>query len=383
MHEEMPFGLTRQTTHAALSSEDLNSLGKQAANMYLTCQTPLNTAVVKLAQEHASISPHQVMRIVEYANQETFQRLFDDNEKYASDKNIEFPLADPRAILHELNDGARPHVMTPPPDDYSQAPVKLAHADVEADLELCRAFGVEPVSPGMEKEAAKFGKGIIQGMSKKYDMHPGFVEVEAEHAGDEKTLEYNIAAWSDYQKRTGGPGVSWDRKKWGGNNPLAGMGKEASLARSIGQEAALGAGTLAGMTGIGFGTSYLKAKHRKNPEEYRARLRKATPKAMARMGAIGAALGTSSALGGALAGKLTKGSLLGQALGSAAGLIAPVVGIQALKAQHRKSKTAAADRILEGVEKEAWKLPAATAAAGGLAGGGAGALARKTGEPSV
>jgi hypothetical protein len=121
----------------------------------------LNQAVVKLAQEHASISPHQVLRVVEYANQETFQRLFDDNEKYACDKNIEFDLADPRVVLHELNDGARPHVMTPPPDDYSQAPVKLAHSTVEADVELCRAFGMEPVSPGMEKVATLVVDGRV------------------------------------------------------------------------------------------------------------------------------------------------------------------------------------------------------------------------------
>ena len=159
MHDEMPFGLARQTKYAALSSEDLNTMGKRAADSYLSCGVPLNKAVVKLAQQHPSSSPHQVMRVVEYANQETFQRLFDDNEKYACDKNIEFPLADPRVILHDLNDGARPHVMTPPPDDYSQAPVKMAHADVEADLELCRMFGVEPVSPGIEKEAMRPGVG--------------------------------------------------------------------------------------------------------------------------------------------------------------------------------------------------------------------------------
>jgi hypothetical protein len=163
MHDEMPFGLARQVKYAALSSEDLNTMGKRAADSYLSCGVPLNKAVVKLAQEHPSISPHQVKRVVEYANQETFQRLFDDNEKYASDKNIDFPLADPRIILHELNDGARPHIMTPPPDDYSQAPVKMAHANVEADIELCRMFGVEPVSPGMEKAAVpKGGWGNMQ-----------------------------------------------------------------------------------------------------------------------------------------------------------------------------------------------------------------------------
>ena len=182
MHDEMPFGLARQTTYAALSSEDLNTMGKRAADSYLSCGTPLNKAVVKLAQEHPSISPHQVKRVVEYANQETFQRLFDDNEKYASDKNIDFPLADPRVILHELNDGARPHVMTPPPDDYSQAPVKMAHASVEADIELCRAFGVEPVSPGMEKEAKK-ARWILDQV-KKYKASPDYV-----HEGSSKVHE--------------------------------------------------------------------------------------------------------------------------------------------------------------------------------------------------
>lgn len=182
MHDEMPFGLARQTTYAALSSEDLNTMGKRAADSYLSCGTPLNKAVVKLAQEHPSISPHQVKRVVEYANQETFQRLFDDNEKYASDKNIDFPLADPRIILHELNDGARPHIMTPPPDDYSQAPVKMAHANVEADIELCRVFGVEPVSPGMEKEAKK-ARWILDQV-KKYKANPDYV-----HEGSSKIHE--------------------------------------------------------------------------------------------------------------------------------------------------------------------------------------------------
>jgi len=187
MHDEMPFGLARQTKYAALSSEDLNTMGKQAANSYLSCGVPLNKAVVKLAQEHPSISPHQVKRVVEYANQETFQRLFDDNEKYACDKNIDFPLADPRIVLHELNDGARAHIMTPPPDDYSQAPVKLAHADVEADLELCRVFGVEPESPGMEKEAkARYLKDIVKRYSRNPDyVHEGSLAV---HKGAMKLL---------------------------------------------------------------------------------------------------------------------------------------------------------------------------------------------------
>lgn len=150
---DLPFGIETKNTYAALTPADLQSMGKQAAVAYLCGGTSLNDAIIKLARNHPSISPHQVQRVVEYANQETFAKLFADNEKYASDKNIEFDVADPGEVLLELNNGAKPHIMTADSSDYASGPVKLGHSDVEADLELCRMFGVEPVSPGMEKSA--------------------------------------------------------------------------------------------------------------------------------------------------------------------------------------------------------------------------------------
>lgn len=147
---ELPFGIESKHTYASLSPADLQSLGKRASVAYLTGMTSLNDAIVKLAREYPSISPHQVQRVVEFANQETFAKLFSDNEKYASDKNIEFDIADPGAVLMELNNGARPAVMSVPPDEYSSCPVKLAHSNVEADLALARVFGVDPAMPGSE-----------------------------------------------------------------------------------------------------------------------------------------------------------------------------------------------------------------------------------------
>jgi hypothetical protein len=152
--DDMPLGLTRQTTYAKLSAEELESMGKQAAVAYLTRSSPsLNDAIIKVAKQHPSISTHQVRRIAEFANTETFSQLFADNVKYASDKNIDFNVADPGHILHELNDGAKPQFLMAPPDEYSTDPVKMSSAEaVEADLVLTRMFmGVDPASPGSEK----------------------------------------------------------------------------------------------------------------------------------------------------------------------------------------------------------------------------------------
>jgi hypothetical protein len=152
---DLPFGLESQRTYAALNPSDLQSLGKQASVEYLSGRSSLNDAIIKLARSYPSISRHQVQRVIEFANQETFARLFADNEKYASDKNIEFPIADPEVVLLELNNGAAPHTITSAPGDYSSSPMKLAHRDVEADAVLAELFlGVEPVLPGVEKLAS-------------------------------------------------------------------------------------------------------------------------------------------------------------------------------------------------------------------------------------
>jgi hypothetical protein len=130
-------------------------MAKRASSAYLCGGTSLNDAIVKIAKECPSISTHQVQRIIEFANTETFQRLF---EKQAGDKNVEFDLADPVAIMKDIEDGARPSSMTPSPGDYDVGPVKLASAnEAEADMILASAFGVDLQPPGVEKTAGFMG----------------------------------------------------------------------------------------------------------------------------------------------------------------------------------------------------------------------------------
>lgn len=371
MHDEMPFGLARQTTYAALSSEDLNTMGKRAADSYLSCGVPLNKAVVKLAQEHPSISPHQVMRATEYANQETFQRLFDDNEKYACDKNIDFPLADPRVILHELNDGARAHIMTPPPDDYSQAPVKMAHANVEADIELCRAFGVEPVPPGMEKEArARY----IKELAKKYRANPDYGHEGAlsVHKGVTKLLGGQRAAKDISKVR------SWGSKGGGVRKGVA-KATERVLAKGTAKLGAadldsvdriLGVDKEAGVAALkGLGRGLLTAGRAAGRGRFRM-AGKALGAGARRFGAspgsgIMAGAGIGAATGAAAAGpdQRLKGALTGGLLGAAGGAMAGT-GAQGMKNLWTKGSTPVPFAAM----KPGWRS-AAGAGAAGLGGG--------------
>jgi hypothetical protein len=154
--DHLAFELSRHSTYAKLSPEDLESLGKQASSEFLAGGISLNDAIVKIAKQHPSISAHQVRRIVEFANTETFGKLFADQEKYASDKNIDFEVADPGAVLHAMDAGARPSLMIADPPDYSIDPkTASAVSNIEADRALVQEFmGVDFASPGSEKTAA-------------------------------------------------------------------------------------------------------------------------------------------------------------------------------------------------------------------------------------
>lgn len=160
--DDLPSGLTSKTTYAALSPSDLKSLGKTASLAYLRKGISLNDAVIKLAEAYPSISPHQVKRIAEFANQETFGALFEDGDKYANDKNVEFDVADPGKILLELESGSQPVAMAVEPEDYACGPIKTAHRDALADVALCRVFGVEPSTPVLEKTARTLDPEIAQ-----------------------------------------------------------------------------------------------------------------------------------------------------------------------------------------------------------------------------
>lgn len=129
--------LTRQPARAALSPDDLETMGKRASVLFLDRGMPLNEAIIKLAKECAGISQEQINRVVEFANRATFQASFD---KQAGDKNVEFPIADSSEIIRHLNDSARGPVVKLAAQEYFRPPVRSVRESLEIDNRVDALF---------------------------------------------------------------------------------------------------------------------------------------------------------------------------------------------------------------------------------------------------
>lgn len=101
----MPINPSAETFESALlalegrenTAEKVRSLGKLASSAFLNNQVPLNDSIRKLASDQ-NLKPEQIKRVCEEANTSTFLELF----KTAEDKNIQFPMADPKTVLTSL-----------------------------------------------------------------------------------------------------------------------------------------------------------------------------------------------------------------------------------------------------------------------------------------
>lgn len=125
-------------THAKISPESLEMMGKQAANMFLEEGVALNDSIAKLAAEHADISAEQVKRIAEFANTNVYLAKHDQNKASGSEHSYpQYELADPGRIIQDLSDGARPTIVTKTDIDYSRnaKKVKTSSAKDEALFE--------------------------------------------------------------------------------------------------------------------------------------------------------------------------------------------------------------------------------------------------------
>jgi len=77
---------------------NLDYLAKEASVNYVNSNIPLNDSIAKLAEENA-LNREQINRVVENANTATYLSLF----KTASDKYVEFPVADAEKVAELLN----------------------------------------------------------------------------------------------------------------------------------------------------------------------------------------------------------------------------------------------------------------------------------------
>jgi hypothetical protein len=146
----IPQGLIEQSRARPVDPGKLQLLGKQAAAMHSDKGVSLNDAVTT-AIGREDLGPEHTRRVCEFANQEAFQREW---EKGGSVRNVEFDggPADPAVVLRDLNDGARPSVLSI--SDYDEPPAKLARADHRVEEEIFGKYAQPMVHPSEVPSAA-------------------------------------------------------------------------------------------------------------------------------------------------------------------------------------------------------------------------------------
>ena len=131
MHD-LPSVMLLQQSHAVpRSGEELEVLGKCAAQKYVegACGN-LSDAVVETVK-HAGLSPEQVKRVVEFANTDAY---LTEHRKEGEAKYVTFEggPADPAEVLRDLNDGGGGTVFDRGLADYSLPPLsKVASSGLE------------------------------------------------------------------------------------------------------------------------------------------------------------------------------------------------------------------------------------------------------------
>lgn len=129
---------TLQLNKDTPSNEFLESLGKEASDLYTSKKVPLNEAVVKVSSPHNQLNTEHVLRVTEHANTETYLHYHNLNKTSgASSSYPKFELADPRLVLEMLN--APDNTETHSVKDYLTGPAstrsRISSNELSAGLE--------------------------------------------------------------------------------------------------------------------------------------------------------------------------------------------------------------------------------------------------------
>jgi hypothetical protein len=119
-----------QPTGSRVAPEMLEMLGRKASQMYQQSGVPLNQAIRELAAQHPELGNEHIKRVVEFANNVTFQEMFQSSQ----DKDVHFEVADSGVVLRDLKDGGSPAHDGRPMDDYSTAPKQSLNDDVGSQI---------------------------------------------------------------------------------------------------------------------------------------------------------------------------------------------------------------------------------------------------------
>ena len=127
---------------------DLEKLGKDAAQQYVTNNVALNDSILKTA-EAQNLNRQQINRVVEAANVDAYLHLI----KAAEDKYVDFPLADSKEIYSRLT--VNEDSPSPTSDDYDTPPTKTASYDFfDFDAEFEKTANAKLRYGSLKKEAS-------------------------------------------------------------------------------------------------------------------------------------------------------------------------------------------------------------------------------------
>ena len=148
MHDSPLQTVLQQRDAKPVSGEHLEVLGKHAATQWTTGKcASIHEAVVETVR-HEQLSPQQVCRVVEFANQDAYLQEF---RKEGSTKVVHFDCgpAVPGQVLQDLNDGGGGSVYDRGTMDYSMHPSSVKHA---AAVSMDKtAAATPPAVPGLTK----------------------------------------------------------------------------------------------------------------------------------------------------------------------------------------------------------------------------------------
>lgn len=147
---DLPFQMLSQSGRGrSVSGEELEAFGKQAAALWSSKDTSLNSAVVETVK-HAGLTPEQVRRVIEFAN--TAAYLGEFHKEGSPHKVIEFSggPADPSSVLQDLNDGGGGSVSDRGMMDYASPPAETKTAEVRFETSFEQMFAVQ--APNIPEE---------------------------------------------------------------------------------------------------------------------------------------------------------------------------------------------------------------------------------------
>ena len=175
----LPLGLSLQRAAKPVDPEQLELMGKKAANMYTdgAHTLSLSECVVEIVKM-ACLSPEQVKRVCEFANTNAYLAEF---EKAGEMRNVTFAggPADPGYVLKDLNDGGNPALNNIDNDDYQAPTPSYKTASLGMD-KVAEAFGfpVENVKTASAVSRTRDHSSHIDPIDDVTDLRMGLVQAK-------------------------------------------------------------------------------------------------------------------------------------------------------------------------------------------------------------